>query len=76
MSSNWREKLKHNHMLLMALACIVPMVILFLAIQYLGLSRSYLYWFLLLLCPLMHLFMMKDMHKGHQGKEGEKKGCH
>ena len=58
---------KHNHGLMMLLCCVVPLVLLIIAINFFGLSRSYLTWFILLLCPIMHFFMMRDMHK--KGKD-------
>lgn len=80
----WWEKIKQNHGLMMVLCCGIPLIVLLIAVYAFGVSRSYLFWFVLLLCPLMHFFMMKDMHKGHaehkedQGKEGKTKGggCH
>lgn len=84
----WIEKLKHNHGLMMALCCGVPLILLLVAVSYFGLSRSYLTWFIFLLCPIMHIFMMRGMHKGHKeeasddeedSREPDKKekgGCH
>ncbi len=64
MSNNKLEilwsRLKHNHLLLMALCCLVPV----------GLVAGWLYlfkgsegswvWLILLLCPLMHVWMMRN----------------
>ncbi|MBI1972859.1 DUF2933 domain-containing protein [Candidatus Woesearchaeota archaeon] len=50
----------------MVLCCVVPLVLLIVAVSFFGLSKSYLFWFILLLCPLMHYFMMKDMHGEHK----------
>lgn len=61
------DKIKHNHGLMMLLCCGTPLIILLIAVYYFGISKSYLYWFVLLLCPLMHLWMMKDMHKKQGG---------
>ncbi len=58
---------KHNHNIMMLICCVVPLVLLIIAINFFGLSKSYLYWFIILLCPIMHIFMMKDMHK--KGKD-------
>jgi len=70
------KKLKHNHGLMMLLCCVVPLLLLIGAVYLFGLSKSYLYWFFLLLCPLMHFLMMKDMHK-EKGSDGkERGGCH
>ncbi len=82
---NWQD-LKKNHKYLMILCCVVPILLLFAGIGIFGINSKYLFWFILLLCPLMHLWMMKDMHKGSQeenedeegeeGMEKKKKGCH
>lgn len=66
------KKLKHNHALMMLVCCGVPLLLLLGAVYFFGLSRSYLFWFVLLLCPLMHYFMMKDM-RGDKKDEGDKK---
>lgn len=75
------NKIKHNHMLMMALCCGIPLILLYIAVYFFGIRRSYLYWFIILLCPLMHLWMMKDMHKKHSENGNKKKqkqdgGCH
>jgi len=69
---NLVEKIKRNHILMMALCCVIPIVALIAAVYLFGLSKIYLTWFVILLCPIMHLFMMRDMHKGHkeEGEEG------
>ena len=76
-----RQKLKQHHGLMMILCCAVPLIVLFTAVYAFGVSRSYLYWTVLLLCPLMHFFMMRDMHGGKESagsREGgkPKKECH
>ena len=69
--------IKHNHGLMMLLCCGIPLVLLITAIYFFGLSNKYIYWIILLSCPLMHFFMMKDMHKRQSQNEGEEKGkCH
>ncbi len=73
--SKWTEKIKHNHGLLMIICCLVPLALLFAAVKYFGFSRSYLFWFILLLCPAMHYFMMKDMRKKSSEKKEAGK-CH
>ncbi len=66
------EKIKHNHGLMMLLCCGIPLLLLYGAVYFFGLSKSYLFWFIILLCPLMHFWMMKDMHKKQpQNIEGE-----
>ena len=80
--SNFFNKIKQNHWLMMIICCIVPLIILIVAVYIFGLSSKYLFWLVLLLCPIMHYFMMKDMHKGHSGenkdikKDGRNKKCH
>ncbi len=68
------KKLRHNYALMMVICCGVPLLLLLGAIYFFGLSRSYLFWFILLLCPIMHYFMMKDMHKKHSTETKEKGG--
>ncbi len=69
------EKIRRNHGLMMIICCAVPLVLLTVSVKFFGLNNKYLVWFMLLLCPLMHFFMMKDMHKKQSdGKKGE--GCH
>ena len=60
------KKIRHNHSLMMVLCCAVPLVLLVIAVSFLGLSSSYVFWFLFLLCPLLHYIMMKDMHKNER----------
>lgn len=65
---------KHNRrgMWLMMLACLVPMalVVLYLARGRIGSPGSLLPYAFLLLCPLMHIFMMRGMHGSGD------RGCH
>lgn len=69
----WIEKIRHNHMLMMILCCAAPIIAIYAAVYFFGLSKTYIFWAFLILCPLMHYFMMKEMHKGHESKKG---GCH
>ncbi len=69
------RKIRHNHGLMMVICCGAPLILLGIAIYFFGLSKSYLFWFILLLCPIMHYFMMKDMHKKHPDKKENEK-CH
>ncbi|WP_425449016.1 DUF2933 domain-containing protein [Dethiothermospora halolimnae] len=73
-----KNKGHKNHMLLMLLGCLAPILIIF-AVRGMNISLgsgSIFYWLLFLLCPLMHIFMMKGM-RGHgngcKGEETEKK---
>ena len=58
------KKFKENHFLAMIICCAVPLVAI-LALSYLGLLGSWGYYALILLCPLMHIVMMRGMHKSH-----------
>ena len=71
--TNIFKKIKENHWLMMLICCAVPLIILVVAVYIFGLSNKYLFWFILLLCPILHYFMMKDMYKKHSTKEGNKK---
>ncbi len=55
----------HNgikHVLMMVLCCLIPLGLAYgLKAFGFGTVAGYL---MLLLCPLMHFFMMRDMHKG------------
>ncbi len=63
------QKIGHNHSLMMVVCCGTPLILLVIAIYFFGLSKSYLFWFILLICPIMHFWMMGDMHKEHLKKE-------
>lgn len=71
---NWIEKIKHNHILMMIICCVAPIAIMLAAVYFFGLSKSYLFWTVVLVCPISHLFMMKSMHDD-SGKKS-KGGCH
>lgn len=65
------EKLKKHHHLLMLIGCLLPLALIA-AGSFLGWSRSAFLWIFLLLCPLTHFWMMKEMHKpAEQGKTDE-----
>ncbi len=59
----FRKKLKKNHGLMMLLCCGIPLVLLIVATSVFGMNNKYLVWGIILLCPIMHILMMKDMHK-------------
>ncbi len=68
-------RIKSDPLLGMLVCCLVPLLFLG-AAWYLGVNRGVVSFGFLLLCPLMHFFLMKDMHKGEE-KEGEApKKCH
>jgi hypothetical protein len=56
------NKIKENHFLAMIICCAIPLVAI-LALSYLGFLGSWGYYALILLCPLMHIVMMRGMHK-------------
>lgn len=54
-------KIKHNHALMMVLCCGIPIVGI-LALSSLGILGSWGYYALILICPLGHFLMMREMH--------------
>ena len=52
-----------KHTLIMVLCCLIPLAILGI-LWVAGVSGSYLIFGVLLLCPLLHIVMMRGMHKG------------
>lgn len=74
--SSWIGKIKHNHVLMMVICCLIPLVLLFAAVKYFGLGGSYLFWAVLLLCLLSHYFMMKHMHKDGEKNKEKRGSCH
>jgi len=70
----WYESVRHNHLLMMLICCALPLLLLFVAVSIFSLSNSYLYWSVLLLCPLMHFFMMKHMHSDKKDGKDKKGG--
>jgi hypothetical protein len=63
----------NKHMLIMLLCCLVPLAIVF-AVTTLGVPLGNIATFaLVLMCPLMHLFMMKGM-MGHGAQD--QGACH
>ncbi len=61
----------HKHTLLMLLGCLVPLVILGI-LWFAGVSQNILFFGILLLCPVMHLVMMKNMKHGALNIENKK----
>ena len=64
-------QVKNNHAMMMVVCCAVPLILLVIAVNVFNFNSLYLYWFVILLCPLMHILMMKDHHK-----HGQSKKCH
>lgn len=56
------QKEMSRHTLIMALCCLMPLAILA-VLWMIGVSGSYLVFGLILLCPLLHLLMMRGMHE-------------
>jgi len=52
-----------KHTLIMVLCCLIPLVTLG-VLWAIGISGSYLIFGVILLCPLLHIFMMRGMHRG------------
>ena len=63
-----------NHGLMMLLCCLIPLIVAGI-LFYLGL-KTYAIFAVMLLCPILHYFMMKGMHKKERTKENKKAGCH
>ena len=61
---------KHRHTLMMVLGCIIPLVLLGI-LWVVGVSQNILSFGILLLCPIMHLFMMKNMKHGTQNLQSK-----
>ncbi|MCZ7381288.1 MAG: DUF2933 domain-containing protein [Candidatus Methanoperedens sp.] len=61
---------RHRHTLMMALCCLIPLVLLGI-LWIAGVSQNILSFGIILLCPVMHLLMMKNMKHGTQNPESE-----
>lgn len=61
---------RHRHTLMMVLGCIIPLVLLGI-LWIAGVSQNILSFGILLLCPIMHLVMMKNMKHGTQNPESQ-----
>jgi hypothetical protein len=57
------QKGMSKHALIMVLCCLIPLAILA-VLWAIGVSGSYLIFGVILLCPLLHIFMMRGMSKG------------
>jgi hypothetical protein len=56
-----------NHHWVMVLGCLIPIVALFI-LPAIGVDLGGLQVFLIVLCPLSHLFMMRSMYDHHSKK--------
>ncbi len=78
-NNSWWQKLRKHHGLMMLLCCLLPLIIVVIVGYFWGFNRSYLFWVFLLLCPLTHYLMMRDLHEEHSSShedEGKKPSCH
>lgn len=62
---NQWQKIKRNHFLMMALCCLAPILLFIAFLGWFGKVGDYWVWLLILLCPVLHFWMMKG-HK-HDG---------
>ncbi len=58
------HKHKQRHLLLMALCCLIPIALIG-TLLYARVEGRYLYFLLILLCPLMYFLMMMSGRRGH-----------
>ncbi len=70
--------MKGKHALLMILCCLIPMAALAAITIFRIPANTVIYGGIALLCPVMHLFMMKGMLGGHDHNHGneEAPACH
>jgi hypothetical protein len=61
---------KYRHTLMMALCCLIPLVLLGI-LWIAGVSQNILSFGIILLCPVMHLLMMKNMKHGTQNPQSQ-----
>jgi hypothetical protein len=63
----------HRHTLIMMLGCLIPLVLLGI-LWVVGVSQSILSFGILLLCPILHFVMMKNMKHENVDNENVKQG--
>ncbi|HLB71934.1 MAG: hypothetical protein OIN88_11810 [Candidatus Methanoperedens sp.] len=61
---------KHRHTLMMVLGCTLPLLLLGI-LWIAGVSQNILFFGIILLCPILHLIMMKNMKHGTQNPESQ-----
>ena len=63
----------------MVVCCIVPLLIAGILYYYFNL-KTYALLAVMLLCPILHYFLMRDMHKNHSNHQNKnlknKESCH
>jgi len=69
MKTIWRN-IKNNHFFIMIICCAVPLVIISL-LAFTGILGSWGYYTLFLLCPLLHVFMMRVHSSSHANDNGQ-----
>ena len=62
------QKGTSKHTLIMVLCCLIPLALLG-VLWAIGISGSYLILGVILLCPLLHILMMRGRHRG-SGESG------
>jgi len=60
------QKIKNNHWLVMLLCCAIPIILLMALVSFFKIDNKYLVWSFILLCLIIHYFMMKSMHNNHK----------
>lgn len=68
----WHKTI-HNHLLLMALCCLAPILAVFIVLPLFRGNGGNWVWAIILLCPLSHLLMMGGHRRGSACKPEEKK---
>lgn len=53
------QGIKQNHLLMMAICCLVPLVLFVGILSFFKAGNYYWIWLIILLCPLTHIFMMR-----------------
>lgn len=61
---------KHKHTLMMMFCCLIPLGLLGI-LWIAGVSQNILSFGIILLCPVMHLLMMKNMKHGTQNPKSQ-----
>ncbi len=59
------QKIKQNRLLLIVLCCLVPIVLIIGFLSLFNEGSTYWIWLVILLCPILHIWMMR----GHKSSE-------